>query len=104
MPRKRRNDRAYLIYKMTAPDGEFYIGLTARIGQKVKGTIVTRWKRHKSKAFTEDKEWTLHDKIREFPRLEDWTLECIDGLRGRLNAYARERELIAEHGATLNDF
>ena len=101
---RKRNDRFYLIYMMTAPDGENYIGLTARQGQAIRKSIVTRWKRHKSKAFTEDKEWTLHDKIREFPRREDWTLECIDGLRGRLNAYARERELIAEHGATLNDF
>jgi len=102
--RKIRNDRFYIIYMMEAPDGEFYIGLTSRIGQAVQGTLKTRVRRHWSKARTAGKDWSLHEKIREFPVQKEWNFTVIDGVRGRKDAYALEREYIIEQQPSLNTF
>ena len=102
--RKVRNDRVYLVYQIAAPTGETYVGITARIGQAYGKTLKTRLRRHFSKAFNEDREWMLHEVIREYPLITEWNIQCIAETRGRKSAYALERQYIAEFQPVLNTF
>ena len=99
--RKRRSDRNYVLYRITGGE-ESYIGLTVARGRAFKKSVKLRLKQHISRAHNENKEWTMCKFLRE--TREAVQCEILEVIRGRQNAYSRERELIAELSPTLNDF
>jgi hypothetical protein len=98
--RKKRNDRNYVLYRLFV-DGQEYIGLTVSNGRAFLRSVKVRVQKHMSRALVEDKDWTLCNALRNAENVEYEVLEVI---RGRKNAYSRERELIAEYQPELNDF
>lgn len=98
--RKKRNDRNYILYQITV-DNQTYIGLTVALGSAILRAVKVRVQKHISRAFVENKNWMLCDAIRNAETIQ---YEVIEVVRGRKNAYQRERELIAECQPELNTF
>lgn len=99
MIRKRRIDRKHIVYQITnTVNGRFYIGITA--GFRLKDLTV-RVQKHVRRALTEGKEWNLCKEIRRFGP-ESFEYEILEIVRGKPDAHARERELIAEFLPELN--
>jgi hypothetical protein len=100
MMRKKRSDRNYVLYQLTV-DEQTYIGLTVAVGHAFLRSVKVRVQKHISRAMVEDKDWTLCEAIRSADSIQYSVLEVI---RGRKNAYQRERELIADMKPELNTF
>lgn len=100
MTRKKRSDRNYILYSVTC-DGQDYIGLTVARGRAYLRSVKVRVQKHLSRARCEDKDWAFCEALRE---AENVQYEIIEVVRGRKNAYSRERELIAEYAPKLNTF
>jgi hypothetical protein len=100
--RKKRNDRNYVLYQLTA-ENETYIGLTVAQGQAFLRSVKVRVQKHLSRAKREDKSWTLYAFLRSNPEVQ-LQYEVLEVVRGRKPAYQREREIIAEVAPTLNTF
>ena len=98
--RRKRNDRNYVLYRVTA-DGQDYIGLTVAIGRAFLRSVKVRLQKHQSRAKCENKDWAFCGALRIAEVVE---YEVIEVVRGRKAAYQRERELIAEFEPTLNTF
>jgi len=98
--RKKRNDRNYVLYQLTV-DEQTYIGLTVAVGQAFLRSVKVRVQKHISRAFKENKEWSLCEAIRGADSIQYSVIEVV---RGRKNAYQRERQLIAECQPKLNTF
>lgn len=103
MMRKKRNDRNYVIYQVTAATGDSYIGLTVSRGRAFLRSVKIRWQKHISRAKCEKKNWNFCKFLRDNHEVE-FTYEILEVVRGRKSAYSRERELIAEIQPTLNTF
>lgn len=102
--RKKRNDRNYVLYQITSEDsGDSYIGVTVATGRAFLRSVKVRVQKHLSRANREDKCWTFCEFIRKNPDTQ-LAYEVIEVVRGRKNAYQRERELISEYQPTLNTF
>jgi len=99
--RKKRNDRNYILYRVSGGD-ETYVGLTVAQGRAFWKSVKIRVQKHISRALKEDHDWTMCKFLRETE--ETIYYEVLEVVRGRKNAYQRERELIAELKPTLNDF
>lgn len=100
--RKKRSDRNYVLYQLTA-ENETYIGLTVAQGQAFLRSVKVRVQKHISRAKRENKDWSLYAFLRDNPKVQ-LQYEVIEVVRGRKNAYQRERELIAEYQPNLNTF
>ncbi|HET8688499.1 MAG TPA: hypothetical protein VFM18_17950 [Methanosarcina sp.] len=99
--RKARNDRNHCIYVITCNvTGEQYIGLTVLV-KSVKKSLHIRCQKHAERARNETKNWGLCEALRTHGP-ENFTYGLLEKVRGRLNAHARERELIAAHNPALN--
>ena len=100
--RKKRSDRNYVLYQLTA-ENETYIGLTVAQGQAFLRSVKVRVQKHISRAKRENKDWSLYAFLRDNPEVQ-LQYEVIEVVRGRKNAYQREREIIAENNPSLNTF
>jgi hypothetical protein len=100
--RKKRNDRNYVLYQLTA-ENETYIGLTVAQGQAFLRSVKVRVQKHISRAKRENHDWSLYAFLRDNPEVQ-LQYEVIEVVRGRKNAYQREREIIAETNPSLNTF
>ena len=98
--RKKRNDRNYILYQLTVHE-QTYIGLTVAIGRAFLRSVKVRVQKHLSRARVENKEWTVCVALKDAEVIQYEVLEVV---RGRKNAYQRERELIYTMEPTLNDF
>ena len=98
--RKKRSDRNYVLYQLTVDD-QTYVGLTVAVGHAFLRSVKVRVQKHISRAFKENKDWSLCEAIRSADSIQYSVLEVI---RGRKNAYQRERELIADMKPELNTF
>ena len=98
--RKKRNDRNYILYQLIV-DEQTYIGLTVAIGRAFLRSVKVRVQKHLSRARVENKEWTVCVALKDAEVIQYEVLEVV---RGRKNAYQRERELIYTMEPTLNDF
>ena len=103
MMRKKRSDRNYVLYALTAETGDSYIGLTVAQGQAFLRSVKVRVQKHLSRARKENHSWTLYEFLRENPEVE-LSYEVLEVVRGRKPAHQRERVLIAEMAPTLNTF
>jgi uncharacterized protein with NRDE domain len=101
--RKKRSDRNYVLYNVSCEaTGDSYIGLTVATGRAFLRSVKVRVQKHLSRARRENKDWNLYSFLRE--NESDLHYEVIEVIRGRKNAYQRERELIQEMNPTLNTF
>ena len=99
--RKRRTDRSHLIYQITAPSGERYIGLTVLVGRAYKGTLQARLGRHITRGLNETKDWPMCRAIRRYDG-KGFTISLLEQIRGKAAAHRRECELIKERKPELN--
>ena len=106
MARKRRSDRYHLIYQLTAPTGERYIGVTfvrgdSRSAKARNQTAEIRFKSHCRNALDYDHKTLLCDAIRELGP-DAFFKDIVEVVRGKQAVHNRERELIAELKPELN--
>lgn len=98
--RKRRSDRNHIIYCITAPDGQQYVGLTVVVGTPLK-SLQRRWLKHVNRAKNEQHAWQLCESIRQH-QAEGFELEILQKVRGKSAAHQQEVRLIEEIQPTLN--
>ncbi len=106
MARKRRSDRYHLVYQLTAPTGERYVGVTFVRGdsRSVKArnkSAEARFKAHCRNALDYDHKTLLCEAIRECGP-DAFTKDILAVIRGKKETHAKERELIAEIMPELN--
>ena len=106
MARKRRSDRYHLIYQLTAPTGERYIGVTfvrgdSRSLKARKRSADVRFKAHCRNALEYGHETLLSEAIRELGP-DAFLRDIVEVVRGKQAVHDRERELIAELQPELN--
>ena len=101
MARKRRNDRNHVIYQITAPNGDRYIGITFVRGRAFKRSAKIRWEAHVRNALDYGRDNLLSLSIREHG-VENFSREILEVIRGKKATHERERELIAEFKPELN--
>ena len=100
MLRKKRTDRNHLIYRLTCVETKkSYIGITVMRGRAVNKTLAIRFQQHCYRAESQDKDWKLCVALRSDC---NWITEALETVRGKKEAHARERELIAKHKPKLN--
>lgn len=98
--RKKRTDRSYVVYELRV--GKLaYIGITAKTRSTPLKSVWDRWQKHQSRCRNEDKAWPLYAAMRKHGA-EAFDYTVVEVLRGRLPAYAREREIIRERKPQLN--
>ena len=106
MARKRRKDRYHLVYQLTAPTGEKYIGVTfvrgdSRSMKARKKSVEARFGCHTRNAMVYDHKTLLADAIRECGP-EAFLREVVEVVRRKQAVHDREREIIAEIKPELN--
>ena len=101
MARKRRNDRNHVIYQLTAPNGDRYVGITFARGRACKRSAKIRWEAHVRNALDYGRMNLLSLSIREHG-VEGFKREVLEIVRGKQNAHDRERELIRTIEPELN--
>ena len=100
--RKTRNDRVHLIYEIiNTKTDDFYIGITVRNGQAIKGSLQKRWKQHVSRAIRNEKDFTICQAIREHGA-DAFVIRHLESVRGKKAAHEREVEWIEAYNPTLN--
>lgn len=99
-PRKRRSDRNHIIYQITAPTGELYVGV-AVMDRSPMQSAQRRWLKHVSRAMRESRDWALCDAIRVH-NADGFFLEVLDRVRGKAAAHQLERAWIQRIQPTLN--
>ena len=101
--RKKRSDRNYVLYNISCETtGDAYVGLTVATGRAFLRSVKVRVQKHLSRARRENKDWNLYTFLRQ--NEDDLKYEVLEVIRGRKNAYQREREIINEFNPTLNTF
>lgn len=106
MARKRRSDRYHLIYLLTAPSGERYVGVTfvrgdSRSRKARSRSAAARFKAHCRNALVYGHQTFLCSAIREFGA-EAIVMEVLEVVRGKQEVHDRERALIVELKPELN--
>ena len=106
MARKRRSDRYHLVYQLTAPSGERYVGVTFVRGdsRSIKArnrSTEARFKAHCRNALDYNHKTLLCEAIRECGP-DAFAKDILEVIRGKKQTHARERELIAELKPELN--
>ena len=105
MMKKRRTPRkdcSYVIYEARSELGENYIGITRKTESTPAKSVRERWRRHLSRARNESRLWALYIYLKTGGLDLSWEHRIIEVVRGRAEAYARERELVKTLQPTLN--
>jgi hypothetical protein len=100
-PRKKRTDRNHLVYQLTSPTGQRYIGVTFARKRAYKTSLTLRWEAHCRNANQYNLETCLSKCIRE-EGAENFKREILNVVRGKDEAHTLERELIASTKPELN--
>ena len=106
LARKRRNDRYHLIYQLTSPNGDRYIGVTFDRGdsRSIKArnrSAQTRFAAHCRNALDYGHNTILSQSIRENGP-DSFLQEVVEVIRGKQAVHNRERELISIIKPELN--
>ena len=97
-----RSDCNYIIYEAVDERGQNYIGITRKTESTVARSVKERWRRHLSRARNENRLWALYVYLKTGGLEHSWTHRVLEVVRGRREAYARERELVKTLEPTLN--
>lgn len=100
--RTARKDSTFIIYEVVASDGNNYIGLTRKGSTTVLKAVMERWRKHRSRAVNELRDWALYTHLRNGGLAMQWEHKIIAIVRGRAEAYAQERSVVKEQQPTLN--
>lgn len=101
--RKVRNDRNHIGYLITnVVTGERYIGITVINGTANKSMKI-RFQKHVRRAVTENRAWTFCKSIRKHGA-DNFVMEQIFKVRGRLAAHKMERDHIVSYKPELNQY
>ncbi len=104
MKRRARRDSNYVIYEALCEDtGAAYIGLTRKGNTTATRAVKERWRRHLSRARCENRKWALYVYLKTGGLTMTWSHSILEIVRGRAEAYARERELVKSVKPLLND-
>lgn len=104
MKRTARKDSNFIIYEVTCEDtGASYIGLTRKGSLTPTKAVKERWRKHVSRARNENRKWALYVYLKTGGLTMTWSHRIIEIVRGRAEAYAREREIVKAHRPQLND-
>ena len=106
MARKRRKDRYHVIYQLTSPEGDRYVGVTflrgdSRSMKARNRSAEARFKAHCRNALDYDHKTLLCEAIRECGP-DAFTKDILAVIRGKKETHQKERELIAEIMPELN--
>ncbi len=101
--RKIRSDCNYIIYEAVDERGENYIGLTRKSQTTVAKSVKERWRKHLSRARNENRLWALYVYLKTGGLDLAWEHRVLEIVRGRREAYAREREIVKAMTPSLND-
>ena len=102
MNRKVRCDRIHLIYRIdNVVTGDFYIGLTRRLGRANVKSLKERLRQHVSRAARNEKDYTICRAIREHGA-ENFKISLVEAIRGKAPAHVREVELVDSLNPSLN--
>ena len=101
--RKPRSDCNYVIYSISDQTGNIYIGLTRKSESTPLKSAKLRLTKHISRAKATDLKRTLYDHMRYVGLDFKWKIEILEVVRGRKDAYARERDIIIEQMPNLNE-
>ena len=107
--KKARNDRNHAIYKVIAPDGSAYIGITfvrpptAKKHSRSKMPMISVMSRFKSHCYRANNGSTdfFHTQLLALGQ-NNFRVEILEVVRGKKAAHKRERELIELHKPNLN--
>lgn len=101
--RKVRTDCNHLVYRVICDaTGDDYIGITRMSHPRsVWRSLDRRWQKHRHHAFTEKRDYLLHNLMREQGE-EAFSYQPLYIVRGKAAAHECERELIADMKPTLN--
>lgn len=91
-----------MIYEARSELGETYIGITRKTESTPAKSVRERWRRHLSRARNESRLWALYIYLKTGGLDLSWEHRIIEVVRGRAEAYARERELVKTLQPTLN--
>ena len=100
-PRKKRCDRNHLVYLLTSPSGKRYIGVTYARGRAYKASLRQRWLTHCRNANVYNYDTCISACIRE-EGAENFERQVLKVIRGKDEAHALEREMIAKLQPELN--
>jgi hypothetical protein len=104
MKRTARRDSNYIIYEAVCEDtGATYIGLTRKGSNTVPKAVKERWRKHLSRARNETRLWPLYIYLKSGGLTMTWSHRILEIVRGRAEAYAREREIVKQSRPQLND-
>ena len=106
MARKSRSDRYHLVYQLTSPTGERYVGVTyvrgdSRSMKARNRSADDRFKTHARNALVYNHNTLLCEAIRECGP-DSFTKDILAVIRGKKETHEKERELIAEIMPELN--
>ena len=102
--RTARRDSNYIIYEAVCQDtGASYIGLTRKGSVTANKAVAERWRRHLSRARCENRKWALYVYLNTGGLTMQWSHRIIEIVRGRAEAYARERDIVKQVQPQLND-
>ena len=88
---------------MTSEKGDSYIGLTRKSLPNADKVVAERWRKHKSRAVNENRLWALYVYLKTGGLDLAWEHRVLEIVRGRREAYAREREIVKALAPSLND-
>ena len=100
-PRKKRCDRNHLIYLLTSPSGKRYIGVTYARGRAYRASLRQRWLTHCRNANVYNYDTDISVCIRE-EGADKFELQILKIIRGKDEAHALERKMIADLQPELN--
>ncbi len=104
MKRTARRDSNYIIYEAVCEDtGASYIGLTRKGNTTPAKAVKERWRKHLSRARNENRKWALYVYLKTGGLTMTWSHRILEVVRGRAEAYAREREIVKTERPQLND-
>lgn len=97
-----RSDCNYIIYEAVDEQGQNYIGITRKSQSTVARSVKERWRKHLSRARNENRLWDLYVYLKTGGLAHHWEHRVLEIVRGRAEAYARERALVKTLQPTLN--
>lgn len=100
--RRVRSDCNYVIYEAVDQKGMNYIGLTRKTATEAR-SVKERWRKHLSRARNENRLWALYVYLKTGGLDHAWEHRVLEIVRGRAEAYRRERELVMTLRPALND-
>lgn len=106
MARKRRKDRYHLVYQLTAPTGEKYIGVTfirgdSRSMRARNKSVDARFGSHVRNALSYEHKTLLAEAIRDLGP-DAFLKDVLEVVKGKQEVHNLERSLIAEIQPELN--